>query len=140
MPILKCGCVYADANNTPAVRNHFESGGYLKYACPAHAADPGINAVLSPAEAELVGRQYLATVIREPGKEPRITDLRVAGDEVHFPNVHVYRVPTREEFEQWILSRGSTYGVARKSNGQYADAYTRGAWAMRCAIITEFKP
>lgn len=31
----KCGCVYADSKNTPAVRHGLEMGGYLKEACPA---------------------------------------------------------------------------------------------------------
>lgn len=37
MSTLKCGCVYADSRNTPAVREGYELGGYLKEACDKHS-------------------------------------------------------------------------------------------------------
>lgn len=42
--MTKCTCVYATAKNTPAVRDGFEMGGYVKEACPLHAAaEPAQN-------------------------------------------------------------------------------------------------
>lgn len=32
----KCGCIYADAKNSPDVRSGHELGGYLKSRCPKH--------------------------------------------------------------------------------------------------------
>lgn len=38
---LKCGCVIADSKNTPAVRDGYEMGGYVKSFCSEHGApDP----------------------------------------------------------------------------------------------------
>lgn len=34
---LKCGCVYATADNEPAVRHGIEMGGYVKTFCARHA-------------------------------------------------------------------------------------------------------
>jgi hypothetical protein len=39
----KCGCVYADKYNTPAVRKGYEQGGYLKKACFEHSGIQGID-------------------------------------------------------------------------------------------------
>jgi hypothetical protein len=33
----KCGCIIANAANTPAVRNGYEMGGYVKSFCAEHA-------------------------------------------------------------------------------------------------------
>jgi hypothetical protein len=45
MSTLKCGCVYADSNNTSSVRKGYEMGGYLKTPCHRHGNSMGDNVV-----------------------------------------------------------------------------------------------
>jgi hypothetical protein len=35
----KCGCIYTDARNTPAVRDGCEMGGYIKTPCAEHSPE-----------------------------------------------------------------------------------------------------
>jgi hypothetical protein len=49
----KCGCVYADALNTPSVRAGYEVGGYLISACAEHAPEPKFESPDDPPD-ELV--------------------------------------------------------------------------------------
>jgi hypothetical protein len=43
---LKCGCVYATADNEPAVRHGIEMGGYVKKFCTRHAPAHNVEAPL----------------------------------------------------------------------------------------------
>lgn len=39
----KCGCIYATAANTKAVRDGYEMGGYVKEFCPEHAKPDAVE-------------------------------------------------------------------------------------------------
>lgn len=45
IPTIKCGCVYADSNNTSSVRKGYEMGGYLKTPCARHGNSRRDNVV-----------------------------------------------------------------------------------------------
>lgn len=67
----KCGCVYADAKNTPAVRNGYEVGGYLKTPCKGHAAmNTHPNDEKPYSEEEVArAREVLIDALRNSGAE-----------------------------------------------------------------------
>lgn len=74
MSTRACGCVYADAKNTPAIRAGHEMGGYLKKACPQHS-DP-MAASRNP-DGTYNGVKFLAALSGIPEAEVAWTATRM---------------------------------------------------------------